>query len=70
MCAGDPEGNRDTCQGDSGGPLQLRSGNYGSYIYHIIGITSFGKACGFSENPAVYTRISHYIDWIESVVWP
>lgn len=68
LCAYDETGERDTCQGDSGGPLQLQMDNRKS-IYHIVGITSFGKGCAFST-PGVYTRASYYLDWIESVVWP
>lgn len=35
--------------------------------YHLIGITSFGMGCGTSYG--VYTRISEFLDWIESIVW-
>ncbi|XP_047533321.1 serine protease persephone-like [Vanessa atalanta] len=67
ICAGDPQGLRDTCQGDSGGPLQGLTERDGQY--RLVGITSFGRGCG-SPVPGVYTRVSHYLDWIESVVWP
>lgn len=68
FCAGSRTDNKDTCQGDSGGPLQV----YHTYhcMYSIIGVTSFGKACGLVNNPGVYTRVSAYLPWIESVVWP
>jgi secreted trypsin-like serine protease len=33
----------------------------------IVGITSFGKVCG-SLTPAVYTRVSSFVDWIESTL--
>nr|AAV91455.1 serine protease 7 [Lonomia obliqua] len=69
MCAGELRGGKDTCQGDSGSPLQVSSKD-NHCIYHIIGITSFGKKCAKSGFPAVYTRTSSYLDWIESVVWP
>ncbi|KAL3278023.1 hypothetical protein HHI36_013364 [Cryptolaemus montrouzieri] len=63
VCAGFP--GKDTCGGDSGGPLQIYSKL--RCMYEIIGITSFGKrACGFE---GVYTRVSHYVDWIERIVW-
>uniref|UniRef100_A0A6B2EI52 Putative trypsin-like serine protease n=1 Tax=Phlebotomus kandelakii TaxID=1109342 RepID=A0A6B2EI52_9DIPT len=69
MCAGYLDGGRDTCQGDSGGPIQVVTpGNI--CIFHIVGITSFGKSCGGADAPGVYTRVSAYLDWIESVVWP
>ncbi|XP_055586914.1 serine protease persephone-like isoform X2 [Uranotaenia lowii] len=55
----------DTCQGDSGGPLQIIEDGK----YKLVGVTSFGNGCG-SATPSVYTRVSRYIDWIESVVWP
>ncbi|XP_046409179.1 phenoloxidase-activating factor 3-like [Ischnura elegans] len=67
ICAGDLAGGKDTCQGDSGGPLQLRTD---SCVTHIIGVTSFGKICGFAGSPAVYMKISHFVPWIESIVWP
>ncbi|XP_043289338.1 serine protease snake-like isoform X2 [Venturia canescens] len=70
ICAGDPQGGwtKDTCRGDSGGPLQSIHPN--GCLYELIGVTSFGKGCGSSGLPGVYTRVSHYVEWIESVVWP
>lgn len=56
-------------QGDSGGSLVAadvdRPGVYTQY-----GITSFGKYCGDKNIPGVYTKVSHYIRWIETIVWP
>lgn len=69
ICAGDETGERDTCQGDSGGPLQVVTWLNFQRIYHVIGITSFGRGCATTQ-PGVYTRVSYYLDWIESVVWP
>ncbi|XP_017786674.1 PREDICTED: venom serine protease Bi-VSP-like [Nicrophorus vespilloides] len=67
VCAGSP--GKDTCKGDSGGPLQQVNYNYNN-AYDIHGVTSFGKACLLTESPGVYTRVSNYIEWIESIVWP
>ncbi|XP_017786623.1 PREDICTED: venom protease-like [Nicrophorus vespilloides] len=67
ICAGDP--GKDTCKGDSGGPLQQYNKKY-IKAFDIHGVTSFGKACLLTSSPAVYTRVSYYIDWIESIVWP
>ncbi|GLH11250.1 Serine protease persephone [Gryllus bimaculatus] len=69
ICAGGKVG-KDTCRGDSGGPLQLKlSTPY--CMFGIVGVTSFGpKSCGKTISPAVYTRVSHYVPWIESIVWP
>jgi secreted trypsin-like serine protease len=55
-------------QGDSGGPLQVKNKRI-SCMYTIIGVTSFGSQCGIGD-PGVYTRVSKYVPWIESVVWP
>ncbi|KAK9718675.1 Trypsin [Popillia japonica] len=36
----------------------------------IVGLASDGSAeCG-SEIPIIFTKISNYLDWIESIVWP
>ncbi|XP_017771301.1 PREDICTED: venom protease-like [Nicrophorus vespilloides] len=69
ICASSPH--RDTCEGDSGGPLQRKFpfGN-NDFVYVIYGVTSFGKACGLSSTPGIYTRVSYFLDWIEPIVWP
>lgn len=69
LCAGELQGGYDTCLGDSGGPLQVTSDS-NKCIYKIVGITSFGKFCGERNSPGVYTRVSAFVPWIESVVWP
>lgn len=39
--------------------------NDGPPKYYFIGLVSFGaKHCGQTETPAVYSRISYYINWI------
>ncbi|XP_034490197.1 serine protease snake [Drosophila innubila] len=65
ICAGDMKGVGDTCQGDSGGPIVMES----LRTWYAVGITSLGQGCA-SGPPSVYTRVSSYIDWIESIVWP
>lgn len=55
----------DLLLGDSGGPIQEDRGNC---TYELLAITSYGGMCSFGEG-AVYTRISSYIPWIESIVW-
>ncbi|XP_044258345.1 serine protease snake-like [Tribolium madens] len=70
ICAGGI--GKDTCQGDSGGPLHFLKKGSGFLTDHfvIVGITSFGKACGMENSAGVYTRVSTYRSWIESIVWP
>ncbi|XP_046997816.1 serine protease snake-like isoform X1 [Schistocerca americana] len=69
MCAGVLSGGKDTCQGDSGGPIQISS-NRNHCVYYVIGVTSFGKYCAGKNSPGVYTRVSYFVPWIESIVWP
>lgn len=68
ICAGDWLGERDTCAGDSGGPILVKIESEERVLPYIVGITSFGGYCA-SGLPAVYTRISEYREWIESIVW-
>ncbi|KAE8573470.1 venom protease isoform X2 [Halyomorpha halys] len=67
LCAGGQPG-KDTCQGDSGGPLQIEHKSV-YCMYSQIGVVSFGKGCALTF-PGVYTRVSNYLEWIESIVWP
>jgi len=56
----------DTCQGDSGGPIMHFSTRKRRWI--LTGIISYGYRCALREYAGVYTRISVYIDWIQSIV--
>jgi secreted trypsin-like serine protease len=56
----------DTCQGDSGGPIMYYSEN--EQVWVLAGITSYGRGCGLPDYAVVYTRVSVYIDLIQSIV--
>ncbi|XP_039211101.1 granzyme A-like [Crotalus tigris] len=61
VCAGDKRGAKDACLGDSGGPLMCKG--------EQRGIISFGKGCGQSKYPGIYTLLTDkYSRWIKSVI--
>ncbi|KAF6207920.1 hypothetical protein GE061_016369 [Apolygus lucorum] len=68
ICAGESDGSKDSCKGDSGSPLLVPEP--GSCVDRLVGIVSTGKQCGLTNSPGVYTRVSTYVPWIESIVWP
>ncbi|CAF0806727.1 unnamed protein product [Adineta steineri] len=66
ICAGLEIAGKDTCKGDSGGPLM-----YFSLVKHqfeLIGIVSYGTGCGHANHAGIYTRVSAYLDWIETII--
>jgi len=65
MCAG--TGGKDSCQGDSGGPLMCSYDANGTPVLYACGIVSFGVGCGDARFPGVYTKISHYRNWIYAI---
>jgi len=52
---------KDNCNGDSGGPLFVKKNNKLTQI----GVVSWGLVCAGIGQPAVYTRVENYIDWIK-----
>jgi len=63
VCAGLPQGGRDSCLGDSGGPLMIRQDGE----YKQIGVVSFGRGCAEANFYGVYTRLEHYKTWIGDI---
>ncbi|KAJ4436546.1 hypothetical protein ANN_16577 [Periplaneta americana] len=62
LCVSTP-GGKSTCSGDSGGPL-IHSQN-GGYVQ--VGVVSFVSSSGCeSGSPAGFTRVTSYLDWIQS----
>uniref|UniRef100_A0AAQ6IV37 Peptidase S1 domain-containing protein n=1 Tax=Anabas testudineus TaxID=64144 RepID=A0AAQ6IV37_ANATE len=64
MCAGLSAGGKDSCQGDSGGPMVSKQGSY----WIQSGIVSFGDGCALPNFPGIYTRVSQYQSWINSMI--
>jgi secreted trypsin-like serine protease len=64
ICAGVPEGGKDSCQGDSGGPLVVRDEKVtGGWVQ--VGVVSNGFGCALRGYPGVYTRVSAFEDWLQ-----
>lgn len=55
-----------SCEGDSGGPLTVFSASNGRSIQ--VGIVSYGVGCARPQEPAQYTRVHGYINWIRQVL--
>ena len=65
LCAGNLTiGGVDSCSGDSGGPLVCDAGGFIGYV--LTGVVSFAVRCGEPNFPGIYSRVTHYIEWIES----
>jgi len=65
LCAGTPQGGRDACKGFGGGALLYRQKNTNNWVE--VGILSAGAGCGRRDIPGIYTKLSHYVHWIEAL---
>lgn len=66
LCAGYPEGGKDSCGADSGGPLMVPAADGQSM--RVIGIVSWGEGCAEPNAPGVYTRVAAMGKWIAAEV--
>ncbi|XP_024128743.1 transmembrane protease serine 9 isoform X2 [Oryzias melastigma] len=64
LCAELLEGGKDSCQGDPGGPLVIKQN--GRWIQ--AGIRSFGIFIIECYLPGMYSRVSHYQNWINEQI--
>ena len=66
ICAGFKENRKGSCQGDSGGPLvKLDKENRAT----LVGVVSWGQdiTCDKPKYPSVFAKVSHVVDWIQSL---
>lgn len=62
VCAGALAGGPGACSGDNGGALVQNGVAVGVFQF-----TTF--PCGAPNRPAVYTRVSAYVDWIQRIMY-
>lgn len=65
LCAGYPQGGKDSCQGDSGGPLVAKDIN-GKRL--LIGVVSWGDGCARRNKYGIYSKVSSAYSWIREVI--
>jgi len=71
LCAGYPEGGKDSCWGDSGGPLVVQKPNGEWTLVGIVNINGDHNKGGFCAEPeleTMYTRVSAFQYFIETTL--
>ncbi|KAM4604807.1 vitamin K-dependent protein C [Polymixia lowei] len=63
LCAGILGQRRDACEGDSGGPMVTLYRD----TWFLIGLVSWGEGCGKEDKLGIYTKVSNYNEWIDTV---
>nr|CAD7573212.1 unnamed protein product [Timema californicum] len=69
VCASGRKRTQNFCKGDSGGPLQIRT----NCISTVVGVVSHSMRQGgvlCAGHAGKFTRVFHYLSWIEDIVWP
>ncbi|EGZ06493.1 serine protease trypsin-like protein [Phytophthora sojae] len=66
VCAGGAQG-KSPCQGDTGGPFIKENGR-GDADDVLVGLVSGGSGCGVNGSPAIYSRVSSAVPWINTAM--
>ncbi|XP_019730500.1 vitamin K-dependent protein C [Hippocampus comes] len=63
LCGGILGQSMDACEGDSGGPMVTLYAD----TWFLVGLVSWGEGCGRHDKLGIYTKVSNYNEWIDSV---
>ncbi|XP_061776656.1 vitamin K-dependent protein C [Nerophis ophidion] len=63
LCGGILGQRIDACEGDSGGPMVTLHAD----TWFLVGLVSWGEGCGREDKLGIYTKVSNYNEWIDTV---
>lgn len=70
ICAGYNVAGMDSCSGDSGGPLYYTDTSNNNATVYLVGAVSYGRGCARAGLFGVYSRISKFLPFIQSIIDP
>ena len=67
VCAASSK-DENVCYGDSGGPFTIHEGKDKVTLVGVVTHGTMGTTCGTANNPGYFTKVSHYVPWIQKVM--